>query len=65
VALMSLLLIILAAHNPVQALIGTAVVGVGALVYPWTARRAKSGYTPLGAVVDVEPLGSETTAGVD
>jgi APA family basic amino acid/polyamine antiporter len=65
VALMFLLLIILAARNPAQALIGAGVVGVGALVYPWTARRANSGYTPQSATVDGEELGAEATPGID
>ena len=65
VALMFLLLIVLAARNPAQALIGAGVVVVGAFVYPWTVRRANSGYTPPSATVDGEALGAEATPGLD
>ena len=42
VALMCLLLLILALNNPVQALVGTAVVALGAALYPLIARRTGS-----------------------
>ena len=43
VVLMVLLLFIMAASNPRQALIGIAVVALGALIYPWVARKSQPG----------------------
>jgi APA family basic amino acid/polyamine antiporter len=53
VVLMSLLLFIMAVSNPMQALIGTAVVALGAFIYPWVVRKGQPGNLgqPLSAQV--------------
>jgi len=55
VVLMSLLLVILAVNNPVQALVGTCVVGLGSAVYPLIGRRTGSTSLSEAMAADEQP----------